>query len=473
MLAPRRSSLLALACLCLTAPALAQVGKRADTLRKELEEKVRHTKVYSGQRHLELGVECRKKGLTSQAAVQILLAVEVSDRQNPGANTVLHLMRTLDDDFWKKKRNKPSQAKLNWYDKQAKKVREQNLEERFDVALWAHKKGLEQEARVEFEDIMRDLDLPLEADSKGRLVTAAGKVPAEPSAAILADAVQINGRPYLRDAFLQHLADWGELFEVESDELRVRTQTSLEDAQALHSLASALLPTLEADLGGRSDWRPTVFVFAKRSDYEAYLNAAGLGSHAAVAGLADARARTAVICGEDNDAEALNALVLHELTHLVAFGISPTVMPSWYSEGLADTYGGQGTFEWENGELVTIAGLMPRERLTPLLEPERRLSFDELFAADALQLWNSDKDAAQRFYAQSWAVIRFFRSGAGGSVAAEFERWEQICRGTALGAQLGNPMSRESRDSRALFERMFAKDLPELEAEFVAWLEAL
>ena len=52
----------------------------------------------------------------------------------------------------------------------------------------------------------------------------------------------------------------------------------------------------------------------------------------------DAGARTAVISMEGNDEESLQGLVLHELTHLVAFGISPTVMPSWYSEGLADTY---------------------------------------------------------------------------------------------------------------------------------------
>src|SRR5882672_11458277 len=81
-----------------------------------------------GQRHLELGLDCRDKGLTTQAAEQFVLAVEVSERQNTGANAVLSLMRQYDDKFWKKTAPKPSPARREAYAKKASDVRRDNLE---------------------------------------------------------------------------------------------------------------------------------------------------------------------------------------------------------------------------------------------------------------------------------------------------------------------------------------------------------
>src|SRR5262245_44480293 len=66
----------------------------------------------SGERHLDYGLELRKKGLTLQAAAQILMAVEASQGRNPAAETVLNLMRTYQDEFWKHKLEKPTREQL-------------------------------------------------------------------------------------------------------------------------------------------------------------------------------------------------------------------------------------------------------------------------------------------------------------------------------------------------------------------------
>src|SRR5262245_34732272 len=86
--------------LALAAPWLQ--GRREEAIEDFKKERT-EVLLLSGQRHLEYGLELRKKGLTTQAAVQIVMAVEASQGRNSTAQLVLNLMRQYEDEFWKKK----------------------------------------------------------------------------------------------------------------------------------------------------------------------------------------------------------------------------------------------------------------------------------------------------------------------------------------------------------------------------------
>jgi hypothetical protein len=97
----------------------------------------------------------------------------------------------------------------------------------------------------------------------------------------------------------------------------------------------------------------------------------------------------------------------------------------------------------------------------------------ELLVTDALATWNRDKDAGLSFYAQSWAFVRYLRTGAGAAVAARFEQWEERCRGQALGFELGVARTTQRAPASGLFQDLFGADLPKLEAGFADWLRTL
>ncbi len=447
-------------------------SERAELRREEFLQRRAQQRIRSGGRHLDLGMKCRKQGLVSQAAAEILLAVEVSEGRNEAANRALARMRSRDDRFWRRRSAKPSRARLDAYAKKAEKIRRSNLEDQLELAAWAHRKGLADEAVAEYGAVLRALDRALDVDARGRIRTPVGRIPAEPSARILPDAVTINGQRYLRDAFLERLPPDREVFEVATEGLRTRSVTSLEEARAMHALCTALLPHLERDLGGRPTRRPTVFVLGDRESYSACLPAAGFEPDAAAEGVTDNVTMTALVCSEGLSADRVQALALHELTHVFQHGVSPTVMPSWYTEGLADTWGGQGTFGWDGRELQ-VGGLMSRHRIAPLLEPGGLLPLVDLLAADVLTLWEADPETALSFYAQAWALVRFLRTGAGPDVAARFEDWENACRGAALGAEAGRARNRDASAATELFLESFGAELDTLEEAFLAWLHEL
>src|SRR5688572_27770196 len=128
----------ALVALTLALTAFSSQGRREKALEDFKEERTRML-LYSGQRHLEYGLELRKKGLTIQAAAQILMAVEASQGRNSGATLVLRLMRTYEDAFWKRKIEKPSRDKLEAYEKRAAKLRQEDREARLELIRWAEK----------------------------------------------------------------------------------------------------------------------------------------------------------------------------------------------------------------------------------------------------------------------------------------------------------------------------------------------
>lgn len=427
--------------------------------------------IEAGHRHLKLGVWCRDKGLNSQATMEFLQAVEVAEHQHPGAKKVLDIMQGYRDAFWKKRRKSFPKGLLNSYEARSEKVVLKNAKERLSLAKWATEFGLE-EGEQEFRALVALKDAPLEFDKKERIIITGGAVPKELSKAIREEAVKINDRLWLRDEFLALLPDVEAIQEVENERIRVRTTGSTEQAQQVLDACTALLPVLAKDTGGRPTERLQVFLFSKEGAYAAYLTASGMTEFKDAKGFAMSSSRTACLNTFAMSDDDVRALALHEVTHLFVFGFTRTRMPDWYNEGFAETYGGQGchTVDESNFEFHQV---MAPHRLTRLRSGEGIMPLKDLLTGNALTLRASPEQGLD-FYAQSWAFLRFLRTGAGDDVRKKLELWEAICRGKALGAVLDKPT--ESADvlpAQALFAELFASDLVALEVDFLTFLKAL
>jgi hypothetical protein len=436
---------------------------REDYLKRKYE-----FQLHASQRHLELGLWCREKGLVAQATQELLRAEELSEGKNPGVGMVLSYMRNLDDAFWKK-RKRPGSSTMESYVPKARRLEKQDDQERCEIAAWAWGRKLERDARADYEELIWESDAPLVLDERGRIVLAGGTIPPELSSQFKSEAVLINGRLYLRDKFLQQIPEIDSVQETDSATLRVRGTAKPEVLADLHALGTALCAILAEDLGARPLRKLNAFVFTERRGFEAYLDAVGLPDQKAGDGFADLATLTAVVCAEEKSEEDVRSSLLHELTHLYSFGISRAVMPSWYAEGLAETYGGQGTFQWRDGVLKT-GGTLADFRLEPLRK-EQRFSVRDLLDEDALAVLNRDRALGLQFYSQSWAFVRYLRDHT--KYHARFEEWEFVCTGAALGAARGNPLSRNSTQARAQFFKVFGEELEAMEKDYAQFLAQL
>ena len=435
-------------------------GKRAELL------------IRIGQRHLEYGLELRKQGLPTQAAAQIVLAVETSDGTNPGANTVLGIMRQYDDAFWKRHGSRPSKAKLEAYGKRASKLALENERDRLALANWGQTRKLERQARDEYVSILRARNEPLAFDAKGQITLPSGTIPKAPSETLRAEAITINGAPYVRDELLEKLPELASIHEASSAELLVRSTVSLEAAKEMHALGSALLPALEADLGARPERRLVLYLFAEKKTYETLLDALGHAEHKLVSGVAMNWPPLALACAEGLEARGVQALCLHELTHHYVQSISRAAFPSWYAEAYADTFGGPGTFTWDGTTLAT-GGLIERGSIEALKEEGGTRPLRELLEMDALGAWKLGREEGFAFYAQAWAFLRFLRTGAGDATARTLATWEDRCSGQALGWVSGRRGHGATSPASELFLELFGKELHRLEDAFHAWLKTL
>ena len=408
--------------------------------------------IEAGTARAKLGTWCRDAGLVAQATATFLKAVEESDGQNSWAVRIVDLMRRLDDKFWKSVRRRPGKVLLDSCEKKDRRLDEDRQETLFKLASDGHKAELTEEALEVWGDLIRETDQPLVFDAEGRVVLAAGNIPADASAKIKASAITINDRPYLRDDFLELVPQVKELREANGPRVRVRMQGTAGAPDDLRASLEALLPFLEEDVGGRPTNRMTVFVFQDKANWGVWLGAAKLPQFTSATGLADGATKTAIVCAENLDAEALRGVCLHEMSHLFMYGVTPVVMPSWYSEGFAETYGGEGTYTWKDGKL-TAGGKMTERELAPLKTPEGYIPLLDLLGGDALNLLTKDPGMGRRFYTESWALLRWFRTAASPDLQERFGIWETACRGAALGAQAGKPREQDTSPSTSEFLR--------------------
>jgi len=452
--------------LLVLAPLLVPPAQDAGALASEWNRRRDLVLVDVAGRHYDVGAWCWKVGLRPQATSEMLGALALSDGRYRPAKSALAKMRNFDDDDWKRDMLTPTATLLVSFEKRVERAKDQDRRDFLELAQWAVKKKLDEEARGVYEGLLQREGEPLELDEKGCLRVGRTPVPEGISKALFEAGVDINGRRYLRDEFLAALPAVGAVFESGSEALRVRSTVGAADAERLHALGLALLPHLEARLGGRPGARPDLFVFARRSNYDAYLEAAGLGRFRYGSGVADRKTNTAALCAEGVSVEAL---ALHELTHLYQYGLTRAILPDWYSEGLAETYGGPGTYRLD-GKTLEVGGMLDRERLALLSDPETLFPLRRLLELDAGTAFS---ERGWLFYAQSWAFLRFLRTAAGPDVAQRLARWEAACTGAALGADETDVRAGDPTAARALFTATFGAELDALEVAFRAWVAAL
>lgn len=450
------------------------VAAQSKDSREEFQRKRDAWCIEAGQRHLEYGLELRKQGLPTQAAEQIALAVEVSEQKNPGAGIVLGMMQSLDDKFWKKNMPKPTSAKIDAYVKAAKKLVVEDDKADLQLASWALQRKLADEADAEYRTLLRRRDAQLAFDEKGRIVLDAGTIPEGAAQRIRSEAIEINGALYVRDTFLTLLPELKTIYEKSSPELRVRSTRSLAEAEEMHALVVQLLPVLERDLGARPARCLPLVLLGERPVYEKWLDAVHLSAHKVVEGIASRLDAVAVVCTQKLEGDALRGCALHEMTHLYHDFVCAAVMPSWYAEGLADTFGGPGAWRTSEGRLETER-VLDKPLLDALRAEGGSLAVRDLLQTKGIDLWSKDTNAARRFYTESWAFLRFLRTGAGSETSERLGQWESMCRGAMLGADFSGKHGDvdPSRAANDLFLKMFGKDLPKLEDGFDAWLKKL
>src|SRR5262245_4577833 len=121
----------------------------------------------AGQRHLQLGSWARDRRLVPQATAQFLRAVEVSQGTNPNAVTVLNLMRSYGDAFWKGKREHPPKALLNEFERRSAAVELKTRKAHVELAQRASRAHLDDLSKEHWLTALK-LGAELEIDPKGQ-----------------------------------------------------------------------------------------------------------------------------------------------------------------------------------------------------------------------------------------------------------------------------------------------------------------
>lgn len=423
----------------------------------------------AGQRHLELGSWARDQGLVPQATAQFLRAVEISEGKNPGAATVLGIMRGYGDGFWKQRKKKPTKALLAEFDRRAALAEKCNRKDHLELAQRATLAESMEQARGHYRKVL-ELGGELARDDKG--FTIEGKRIPEELAAWLEGETRKDqkGQPVF-EAAGNAAPSLAGLVVHEDAALQVRTDLPGDTAARLHALGSALLPHLRERLDGAPTKRLVLTVFARHADYVAYLKARGMEGHARAPGLCDYGTSQALVAAAHADGAALGddelqPLVLHELSHLYFFGVAPAVMPDWYAEGFAESFAGQGTFTWD-GTRLAVGGRMAAHRLEALRASP--WSLRELIDVRVTVLLAMDRKKGVDYYAQCWALQHFLRQ-PDCPWYERFAAFEARCRGQALGAPEGGQQAPDPVPATVEFTRLFGADLDAIDAAFRAWL---
>lgn len=452
----------------------ATVGAAPDKLagaRKKYEAAVRKNTFEIGKAHIELGLWARDAGLPVQSTAEFLRAEELAGDEMPIAGKIVAIMRAYGDKFWKSVQKHPV-ALLRTYESKADKIEADGLKDRLRLAKDAASWGLEEESFAEYLAAVRLVDAPLAFDAKEQLILPTGLLEPAISARIKAAAISINEKLYVRDEVLALVPEMKEISEADGPRVRVRTQGGAKEAEDVLAIVTALLPALEADLDGRPTRKMQIFVFKEKKQYLTFLKATKQERYEVATGLADGATNTALVNAEGLSPDTVRRVAMHEVAHLFMYGVTPAVMPSWYAEGFADTYGGTGTFTWD-GKALVAGGPLEKSLVASVQGDDGFLPLAELTAGDALALLSKDRPRATRFYVESWAFLRFLRTAAPADLRDRFRLFELACRGGAVGAKAGKARERDTAPGREAFAKAFGADLPALEKAFRGWLATL
>lgn len=486
MPSPFRVSLLPVLLLAATAAGLTVVTPAQSARDRNVKayEKARKLELIEmGQRHVDIGWSMRKSGLNQQVIYQFVRAKELSEGEHLMAGRMIGIVRAYGDAFWRKARKKATRKALVYYTKRAADAEERDQRAHAKLARLAERAHMDDTARHHWRRAL-ELGAELEITSRGAKI-GRQKVGEAHVEWLTAQTIEVdgerkfdyasvmatgggappgpNGTP--RAPQFRPLPKLLGFREASTDAVVLRTDLPKARAEELCALGTALCEPLAERLEGLPVGKLHVLVFGKRSDYDAYLQARGHGDATVARGLCDYGGRQAMLCAEGLEAADLHALLLHELTHLYFWCCSPVRMPDFYAEGLAETFGGQGTFVWD-GKALTVGGPMRRDRVDAVKKAP--LPLRDLVAANALQLLGSDHDKAMVFYTQAQLLQRFLAT-PDCPWRARFGWWEDECRGALRGTE-STLRQGSVAPAEQSFQRLFGEDLGDLEKAFFAWL---
>lgn len=385
-----------------------------------------------------------------------------------GLERFVALLRDFDNPVWKRTRWKSPRTGVDAGFRRRKESYDQAYAQALLRIGTRHAREtrdpeLGERARLHFVEALEIVGGPYEVDASGRILAGrAGAIPEDSSKRLLAeDLVLINGRRWLRDSMLRRLADVSSLHEARTERCLVRTVTTQDEAKRLLDLLEQAYPAFAKALGERRTTRPLgLFVFADRAGYEEWCEASGHAAQAKAAGFANSGEGFAVTFQQPRIEET----AVHEAAHLYHFDVYSSAMPSWYEEGIAESFGDAHSMRILDGKLVT--GLRPTKgALAPLLRDGRLvIALDDLLHGDATARINADDGSAAAFYLAAWALHAYLSTTSDPRFARRFDDWESF----ALGSRWSRGANQESAEQ--LFDRLFEPVMGALESAFTDWV---
>jgi hypothetical protein len=418
------------------------------------------------EKYFQAGSDYYQNGWRSEALWCFERATQVRP-EFTGLTRFIGLLRDYDNPVWKRKRWKSPRAGVEAGFRRKQELYDHACAQALLKIGTRHARGKEPDladrAHARFREALEIVGGPYQLDASDCVVVGkAGTIPPGFSARIVADdLVTINGERWLRDSMLRRIASVAELHEARTERCLVRTVTAAEDAARLLDLLEQAYPAYVRELGERRTGRRLgLFVFRDRAAYEEWCKASDHAGFVKAAGFANSAEGFAVTFAQPQ----LDEVAIHEAAHLYHFDVYATAMPSWYDEGVAESFGDRHSMRIVEGKLTTL--LAPtKATLAPLLREGRlAIALDELLHGDALERIQAGDDSAATFYLASWALYRFLRESRDPRFASRFEDWESFALGSRW--QRGE----ENADAAQLFDRLFDGVKPELELAFTAWV---
>lgn|GEM_PF-2537737 len=426
----------------------------------------------AGKRHLDLAKWCENRGLLEFTREQLAIVSDLSQGSiHRMAWKMTERLSQLRESKLKERFHPPSRKDLELYRQKLKKISILDRKDQKKLADLAHKysTSLGEKAYRGYKELVLGNEDLLLIDDRERIVLDVGTVPRAISERIAGEEgmISINDQLFLRQGFLKHLTLVKELSMADDEVLRVFGEAGLEEAESWQKLGLELCAVLAKDLDASFAPPFNLAITDLRPVYEAYCDATGLAVFKASQGFFSLEDRVALICtegpeGGERSLFQTQCIVLHELTHLLHADVTRIAWPSWYAEGVAETYGGAGTFVWNKGRLEA-KGLLARPKIDALLQPGNLIELDSFLSTQAAAVNNQSTDAANIFYAQAWAFLRYLRTGAGGKTARRLRKWEDDC----IRLQLRPP------EATRLLQESVTGDLTKLQKNFVRFLEKL
>ncbi len=241
--------------------------------------------------------------------------------------------------------------------------------------------------------------------------------------------------------------DWIQIespnFEVFTDRPEWFGRATLHDLETLRAIFLEQLGVAE-----KHRIQVSIFAFSDGRDYRFYTRKS-IDDRRETAGVyVTSPDRATIVLRPMDGQDSARRVVFHEFVHHL-FRVVGTEPPIWFNEGTAELYSGIRF----DGDEVTIG--MPHTDLVEILRRRKLLPLEELFAVDEDSHHYNRNDHAGLFYAQSWALLHYWRFGDSKLAMEDVKRFLTVA---------GQRDRLSKTNIRSLFEECFGMDFRKMES---------